>query len=197
MMILSRGTAKMYTLLVLMLSCIIYQVYQFEVNPEEYSVSRSLRIDANPSALFGFVTQTHILEKLLPWLTRLADADAKNVGVGKFYRAFSKAVLGEGKIHLMITEYKVGKYLALETEDQSYRQRIEIQTKRYHDRTILSTTIYSRRTSLLFHSTIGQVLQGKMKKHLDKSLQHVSQIYKTLENELQILPSLSCINKPN
>ncbi|XP_057338975.1 uncharacterized protein LOC130676640 isoform X3 [Microplitis mediator] len=151
MMILSRGTAKMYTLLVLMLSCIIYQVYQFEVNPEEYSVSRSLRIDANPSALFGFVTQTHILEKLLPWLTRLADADAKNVGVGKFYRAFSKAVLGEGKIHLMITEYKVGKYLALETEDQSYRQRIEIQTKRYHDRTILSTTIYSRRTSLLFH----------------------------------------------
>lgn len=51
----------------------------------------------------------------------------------------------------MITEYKVGKYLALETEDQSYRQRIEIQTKCYHDRTILSTTVYSRRTSLLFH----------------------------------------------
>lgn len=54
-----------YTLLVLILSCIIYKVYQFEVNPEEFSVaSCSLRIDANPSALFGFVTQTAVLEKV-------------------------------------------------------------------------------------------------------------------------------------
>lgn len=53
----------------------------------------------------------------------------------------------------MITEYKAGKYLALETEDQFYRQRIEIKTKFYHDRTILSTTVYSRKTSLLFHVT--------------------------------------------
>ncbi|CAD6229958.1 GSCOCG00006661001-RA-CDS [Cotesia congregata] len=187
-----------YTLLVLILSCIIYKVYLIEVNPEEFSVaSCSLRIDANPSALFGFVTQTAVLEKLsffqlAPWLTRLADADARNVGVGKFYRAFSKLILDknifsdEGKIHLMITEYKAGKYLALETEDQFYRQRIEIKTKFYHDRTILSTTVYSRKTSLLFHSTVGQVLRWQVQKHLDKSLKHVSIIYKSLQNELQI-----------
>ncbi|KAH0566603.1 uncharacterized protein LOC123261895 isoform X2 [Cotesia glomerata] len=176
-----------YTLLVLILSCIIYKVYLIEVNPEEFSVaSCSLRIDANPSALFGFVTQTAVLEKLAPWLTRLADADARNVGVGKFYRAFSKLILDEGKIHLMITEYKAGKYLALETEDQFYRQRIEIKTKFYHDLTILSTTVYSRKTSLLFHSTVGQVLRWQVQKHLDKSLKHVSIIYKSLQNELQI-----------
>ncbi|CAG5106082.1 Protein of unknown function [Cotesia congregata] len=198
-----------YTLLVLILSCIIYKVYLIEVNPEEFSVaSCSLRIDANPSALFGFVTQTAVLEKLAPWLTRLADADARNVGVGKFYRAFSKLILvacnhnknkdknifsDEGKIHLMITEYKAGKYLALETEDQFYRQRIEIKTKFYHDRTILSTTVYSRKTSLLFHSTVGQVLRWQVQKHLDKSLKHVSIIYKSLQNELQIYSVSFCV----
>ncbi|KAK0091311.1 hypothetical protein PV326_003415, partial [Microctonus aethiopoides] len=155
-------------------------------DPEEYAISKSLRVDANSLAFFNFVTQTHIMEKILPWLTRIKEADLRTLTSGKFYHAHSKIIIGTEKIHLMVVEYQVGKHLILQSEDQFIRQRIEIRTKRYHNQTIFTIKVYSKRTSALFHHTVGRAVQNFIIKQLETSLIHTAEIYIAISNELKI-----------
>ncbi|XP_034952465.1 uncharacterized protein [Chelonus insularis] len=180
---------RLYLVWLLLTSFAIYEIYQLQVDPQEFAVSHSERIDANPTIFFNFITQTHMLEKLLPWFNGLKEADSKILGVRKFYKAFDKILIGGENIHLMIVEFRSGKYLALESQDQSIKQRIEIRTKCYHNQSILTVTVYSQRTAFLFHHTIGRIIQDFIRRNLEKSLLHVNQVYKAIENELQILHS--------
>uniref|UniRef100_A0A0C9Q1Y2 POLN protein n=1 Tax=Fopius arisanus TaxID=64838 RepID=A0A0C9Q1Y2_9HYME len=198
----SRGaaisSAYLYLLTVLLVSYGIYEVYHLEVNPEEFAVTHRQRIDARPRVFFNFFVQTHILEKLFPSFSRLKEADSRVLGVGKFYRAFWKLpLLGEtAKIHLMVTDYNPPKFLALESEDQLIRQRVEIRFHLYHDRIILNVTIYSRRTSALFHYTVGRGLRHIFKNELRRSASRVAGIHRALQKDIIFFQSERCIKGP-
>ncbi|KAK0181876.1 hypothetical protein PV327_000061 [Microctonus hyperodae] len=123
---------------------------------------------------------------VLPWLTRIKEADLRTLTSGKIYHAHSKIITGTEKIHLMVVEYQVGKHLILQSEDQFIRQRIEMRTKRYHNQTILTIKVYSKRTSALFHHTVGRAVQYFINKQLETSLIHAAEIYIAILNELKI-----------
>lgn len=58
-------TWKCFALLAVLLAYGIYEMYYFEVDPEEFAVVHRQTIDSNPEEFFNFITETHILERVI------------------------------------------------------------------------------------------------------------------------------------
>ncbi|XP_012285883.1 uncharacterized protein LOC105702698 [Orussus abietinus] len=90
---------------------------------------------------------------------------------------------GQRRTYMKVTDFKAGKILALESTNGFLRQRFEVRTKRYHDRTVVHITLTFRRTSALFHYTIGAILSYLAEIHLEEWTPIVIKMYRNLEEE--------------
>ncbi|XP_058799245.1 uncharacterized protein LOC131668816 isoform X2 [Phymastichus coffea] len=169
------------------LSIGLHILYTLEVNPADYSCNHQKQIKGNPTTVFEFATSSHALEKFMPWLTRFKEADNRPVSIRKSYTGWMiLPILGEIRFHAKLLDYRPGKLFDLEFSDDLLRQRIIIQTRSYHDRTLLQTTIHFRRNSLLYHCTIGYILRVYMKYQLEKSMKNLTVTVESLGDSNKI-----------
>ncbi|XP_043272733.1 uncharacterized protein [Venturia canescens] len=144
------------TLILSSLVYAIYEIYELEVSPGDFAIQHRLEVEAEPHRFFQFLVQEDSLEKFLPWLTRLKEADTRIMSAGKNYRAFLKLpILGMGKIELTVTEYRPANLLILESSDTTTQQRIKLRVRRYQNHTVLRTSIHLRKTSAVYHVSLS------------------------------------------
>ncbi|OXU31815.1 hypothetical protein TSAR_002030 [Trichomalopsis sarcophagae] len=174
--------SKFVVLLLLpFVSIAVHKLYQLEVDPTDFVCHHQKQIKGDPGSLFEFITTPLALEKLLPWLTRFKEADKRIVAPGKSYRAVVEVpILGERLVRALLTDYKPSKLFALDFSNDLLKQRIVIQTRGYHDRAFLQTTIYFRRTSLIYQYTIGYALRVIMKNQLEESMKNVATLFENV-----------------
>ncbi|XP_012263529.2 uncharacterized protein LOC105690374 [Athalia rosae] len=161
---------------------LLYESYNRQVEPFDFAVTHRRKINAESNRLFDFLVLTHVLEKWFPGDARLREADAKTLGVGKYFGiSFEVPLIGKWNAYFATTDYKRGKLLALESDDGIINPRFELRTESYHDKSFLQVTVYLRKSSAVFQYTVGGFIRSITKRKFEETMGRVEEMYESTE----------------
>lgn len=146
-------------------------LYQVEVGKDRWIASQSITLKAKMTDAFRFVTTSDYMSKWFPFVSTVREADGKDMGIGKKYRAtYQLPVLGEYDMLYRVVEYVPYKKLAVESES-CLRPRIEFHFDDVkEDECKMKIHVLFRRRSCLFQFTLGPLLQFLAGQQLQRSL---------------------------
>ncbi|XP_014225418.1 uncharacterized protein LOC106651411 [Trichogramma pretiosum] len=166
-----------------------FKISLIDVDPSHFPCHHQKQIKGDLEELFDFLVSPHALEKLLPWMRRLREADKRIIAVGKSYKAELEVPLFGGRtIYVTIIDYKPSKLIVFEVSNDFLKQKIIIQLRGYHDRVLLITDIHFRRNSVFFH--IGYFFRRYLENRLKNSMQNVANVFESLDGFYKI-PNIS------
>uniref|UniRef100_A0ABD2X917 Uncharacterized protein n=1 Tax=Trichogramma kaykai TaxID=54128 RepID=A0ABD2X917_9HYME len=159
-----------------------FKISLIDVDPSDFPCHHQKQIKGDLEELFDFLVSPHALEKLLPWMRRLREADKRIIAVGKSYKAELELPLFGGRTTFVtIIDYKPSKFIVFEVSNDFLKQKIIIQLRGYHDRVLLIIDIHFRRNSVFFHYTIGYFFRRYLENRLMNSMQNVANVFESLE----------------
>uniref|UniRef100_A0A2R5LH20 Putative conserved secreted protein n=1 Tax=Ornithodoros turicata TaxID=34597 RepID=A0A2R5LH20_9ACAR len=152
-------------------SAAIAILYSIEVEKNKWVTSKSITLKAKLTDAFSFVTTADYMNKWLPFVSYVREADGKQMGIGKKYRAtYEFPILGEYDMMYRVVDYAPRKNVIVES-DFFLRPHVEFhffETK--EDECRMEVRLSFRRFSYLYQYSLGPILHFLAGQQLQRSL---------------------------